>query len=211
VNAVGTIGSGKMKIAYLDIETNYTGQFRDRRRFTDYHNQRVTVLGLRVLQGDRDSFLQLVDTGVSRITLLNALMGTDLIVTYNGRSIPDKVRGHIGFDFPVIAPQFGVVLDREFRHLDLCPACWERGLWGGQKAIERALGLSRRLAGRDGAWADAVWKKYEAIRDDTILSELLEYNREDVLMLRRIHVALSAARMRVSGRHGRQSRSEKEP
>jgi uncharacterized protein YprB with RNaseH-like and TPR domain len=179
-----------MKIAYLDIETNYTGKFSDQRRFSDHENQRITVFGLRVLQEDKDSFLQLVDKEISKVVFLSALMGIDLIVTYNGRSIPDKVKGHIGFDFPVIASQFGVVLDKEFRHLDLCPACWQRGLWGGQKAIERSLGLKRRLPGRDGAWADATWKKYETIRDEKILSELLEYNREDVFMLRRIHEAL---------------------
>ena len=117
-----------MKIAYLDIETNYIGTFSDQRRFSDHKNHHITVLGLRVLQKDKDSFLQLVDKEISKVVLLSALMGIDLIVTYNGRSIPDKVKGHIGFDFPVIASQFGVVLDKEFRHLDLCPACWQRPL-----------------------------------------------------------------------------------
>jgi uncharacterized protein YprB with RNaseH-like and TPR domain len=179
-----------MKIAYLDIETNYTGKFTDQRLFSDHKNHRITVLGLRVLQKDKDSFLQLVDKEISKIALLSALRGTDLIVTYNGRSIPDKVKGHTGFDFPVIASKFGVVLDKEFKHLDLCPAWWQRGLWGGQKAIERSLGLKRKLLGRDGSWADATWEEYETIRDQKFLNELLEYNREDVFMLRRIHEAL---------------------
>ncbi len=179
-----------MKIAYLDIETNYTGRFTDQRLFSDHKNHRITVLGMRVLQEDKDSFLQLVGKDVSKVALLSALRGTDLIVTYNGRSIPDKMKGYTGFDFPVIASQLGVVLDEEFKHEDLCPVCWQRGLWGGQKAIERSLGLERKLPGRDGAWADATWKKYETTGDDNFLKDLLEYNREDVFMLRRIQEAL---------------------
>jgi len=100
------------------------------------------------------------------------------------------VKGYTGFDFPMIASQLGVVLDKEFEHLDLCPVCWQRGLWGGQKAIERSLGLKRKLPGRDGAWANVTWRKYETTRDEDFLKELLEYNREDVLMLRRIQEAL---------------------
>jgi uncharacterized protein YprB with RNaseH-like and TPR domain len=179
-----------MKIAYLDIETNYTGKFTDQRLFSDHKNHCITVLGMRVLQEDKDSFLQLVRKDVSKVALLSALKGTDLIVTYNGRSISDKMKGYTGFDFPVIASHLGVVLDEEFKHVDLCPVCWQRGLWGGQKAIERSLGLKRKLRGRDGAWADVTWKKYEATGYDNFLKELLEYNREDVFMLRRIQEAL---------------------
>ena len=38
-----------VKIAYLDIETNYTGKFKDQRLFRDHKNHRITVLGMRVL------------------------------------------------------------------------------------------------------------------------------------------------------------------
>jgi uncharacterized protein YprB with RNaseH-like and TPR domain len=179
-----------MKVAYLDIETNYIGKFTDQRLFSDHKNHLITVLGMRVLHENKDSFLQLVRKDVSKVALLSALRGTDLIVTYNGRSIPDKMKGYTGFDFPVIAAQLGVVLDEEFKHLDLCPVCWQRGLWGGQKAIERSLGLKRKLPGKDGAWADVTWKKYETTGYDNFLKELLEYNREDVFMLRRIQEAL---------------------
>ena len=185
-----TITGSCMKIAYLDIETNYTGKLTNQRLFSDHKNHRITVLGMRVLQEDKDSFLQLVRTDVSKVALLSALRGTDLIITYNGRSIPDKMKGYTGFDFPVIAAQLGVVLDEEFKHVDLCPVCWQHGLWGGQKAIERSLGLKRKLTGREGAWADATWKEYETTGYDNFLNELLEYNREDVFMLRRIQEAL---------------------
>jgi len=179
-----------MKIAYLDIETNYIGKFTDQRLFKDHKNHQITILGVRVLDEEQDSFVQRVKTDISKPALLSLLSGTDLIVTYNGRSVPDKVKGYIGFDFPVIAAQLDVVLDKKFKHLDLCPACWERGFWGGQKAIERSLGLKRALPGKDGAWADLAWKEYEMTGDENLLKDLLQYNREDVFMLRRIQDAL---------------------
>ncbi len=179
-----------MTIAYLDIETDYTGRFSDKRLFKDHANHRITVIGVRVVDRTKDVFLQLVCENISKHALLNALNGTDLIVTFNGRSIPDRFKLSTGFDFPVIASQLGVVLDRDFQHLDLCPLCWRHGLWGGQKAIERSLRLKRNLPRRNGDWAAITWKKYEATRDENLLKALLEYNREDVFMLRRIQEAL---------------------
>ena len=121
---------------------------------------------------------------------MEALKGVEHIVTYNGRSIPDKVKGYIGFDFPVIAAQVGIVLDKLLPHTDLCPLCWKANLWGGLKAVEQALGLKRKLPGKDGKWADETWKKYEKSRDKCYLNELLAYNKEDVFMLRCIEDAL---------------------
>jgi uncharacterized protein YprB with RNaseH-like and TPR domain len=180
-----------MRTVYLDIETSYTGKLTGQKLFSDYKRHLITVLGVRVIQDAKDSFVQLINKDISKNTLLSAVGEPDLLVTYNGRSIPDKTRGHIGFDFPVIAEHLGIVLDKEFKHMDLCPVCWQHGLWGGQKAVERSLGLKRILPGRDGAWADVTWKKYEITGCDKLLKELLEYNREDVFMLRRIQEALN--------------------
>jgi uncharacterized protein YprB with RNaseH-like and TPR domain len=179
-----------MKTAYLDIETNYVGPFTDQRLFRDCKNHKITVIGVRVMEGAKEAFFQLVAEEATREALLAVLEGVERIVTYNGRSIPDEVKGYIGFDFPVIAAQLGVVLDKVFKHLDLCPACWKAGLWGGQKAVEEMLGLKRELPGKDGKWADETWKKYVATRAERFLKELLTYNREDVFMLRRIEEAL---------------------
>jgi uncharacterized protein YprB with RNaseH-like and TPR domain len=179
-----------VKTAYLDIETNYVGTFTDQRLFRDCKNHKITVIGVRIMDGEKDAFVQLVAEEATREALLAVLAGVERIVTYNGRSIPDDVKGSIGFDFPVIAAQLGVVLDRTFKHLDLCPACWKVGLWGGQKAIEEMLGLKRELPGKDGKWADDTWKRYEITRDERFLKDLLTYNREDVFMLRGIEEAL---------------------
>ncbi len=180
-----------MKIAYLDIETCYLGRLPYPQLCRDYRNHKITVIGIRVLEGERDTFLQLVGREISRESLMKALEGVERLLTYNGRSIPDKVKGYIGFDFPVIAAQLGAVLDSEFKHVDLCPLCWKAGLWGGQKAVEQALGLKRKLSDKDGAWADRTWKQYEVSKDDRLLDELLAYNKEDVYMLRRIEEALA--------------------
>jgi uncharacterized protein YprB with RNaseH-like and TPR domain len=181
-----------VKTAYLDIETNYVGSFTDQRLFRDCKNHKISVIGVRIMDGEKDAFVQLVDQEITREALMTVLEGVERIVTYNGRSIPDAVKGYTGFDFPVIAAQLGVVLDRTYQHLDLCPACWRAGLWGGQKAIEEMLGLKRELPGKDGKWADDTWRKYQATRNERFLKELLTYNREDVFMLRRIEEALES-------------------
>jgi uncharacterized protein YprB with RNaseH-like and TPR domain len=179
-----------MRTAYLDIETSYVGPFTDGRLFKDFGNHRITVVGIRVVDAGVDDFVQLVGEEVTRARLLAALAGAHRIVTFNGRSIPDRVKGYVGFDFPVIAAQLGVVLDREFPHRDLCPECWKQGLYGGLKAVEQTLGLKRQLPGKDGKWADLTWKSFEKTRDRRLLDELLAYNREDVFMLRALEEAL---------------------
>jgi uncharacterized protein YprB with RNaseH-like and TPR domain len=160
----------------------------------DYKNHKITIIGIRILEGAEDSFLQLVGKDITKANLMKVLEGIERLVTYNGRSIPDTVKRHVGFDFPVIAAQLGVVLDRQFVHTDLCPECWKAGLWGGQKAVEVSLGLKRNLAGKDGAWADQTWKKYEATGDERLMNELLAYNKEDVFLLRCIEEALAKRR-----------------
>jgi uncharacterized protein YprB with RNaseH-like and TPR domain len=71
------------------------------------------------------------------------------------------------------------------------PECWRCNLYGGQKKVEETLGLKRNLPGRDGAWANQTWKKYEASGNVRYLNELLAYNKEDVFMLRRIEEKLA--------------------
>lgn len=179
-----------MKVAYLDIETNYTGPHTGENLFRDYRNHRITVLGLRVVSGERDEFTQLIDPNITRKALLMLLEGVEKIVTYNGRSLPDRVNGRVGFDFPVISAQLGITLDEEFGHTDLVPECWSRGLYGGQKKVEQTLGLERKLPGRDGAWATQMWRRYQETGQRKFLQELLMYNKEDVFMLREIEIKL---------------------
>ncbi len=181
-----------MRVAYLDIETNYVGEFEypDDRFFRDSKNHLITVLGVRLIDQKVDEFIQLVDKDVSKKELLRALRGTERIVTYNGRSIPDAIKGRVGFDFPVIEAQLNIVLDREFKHTDLVPECWKRDLYGGQKKVEETLGLRRELPGKHGAWAMETWRKYLETDKKSYLIDLLLYNKEDVFMLREIELKL---------------------
>jgi len=179
-----------VKLAYIDIETDYLGTESGQRLFEDHKNHKITVLGVRVIAGERDEFTQLIDPNISQAALLMLLSGVERIFTYNGRSIPDKVKGRIGFDFPVISAQLGVLLDKEFEHTDLVPECWSRGLYGGQKKVEQTLGLERKLPGRDGAWATEMWRQYKRTGQRKPLQELLIYNKEDVFMLREIQLKL---------------------
>jgi len=182
-----------MTVAYLDIETNYVGTFSptEDRFFRDAKHHLITVLGVRLVIGEMDNFVQLVDSGVTREELLGVLRGVKRIITYNGRSIPDSIKGRVGFDFPVIEAQLGIVLDREFKHTDLVPVCWKKGLYGGQKKVEETLGLRRTLPGKHGAWAMETWRKYLATGEKKPLEELLLYNKEDVFMLRELETRLA--------------------
>ena len=49
-----------MRTVYIDIETTYVGKFNDGRLFKDFTNHRITVAGVRVVDGDVDTFAQLV-------------------------------------------------------------------------------------------------------------------------------------------------------
>ena len=183
-----------MKVAYLDIETNYVGTYTndDDRFFRDSKNHLITVLGVRTIDKNDDQFVQLFDKEVTKSRLVNVLRGSNKIVTYNGRSLPDSIKGRIGFDFPVIAAQLEMVLDKEFKHTDLCPECWKRDLYGGQKKIEQKLGLRRKLPGKDGAWAMEAYRLYVKTGDERHRNELLAYNREDVFMLRELEIKLAS-------------------
>jgi uncharacterized protein YprB with RNaseH-like and TPR domain len=178
------------RVAYLDIETNYVGKYEDERLFRDFKNHLITILGVRVIEGEDDRFRQLVGEAITKRDVLQILHGAQRIVTYNGRSIPDRLKGSVGFDFPVISAQLGIVLDKEFEHTDLVPECWKRNLYGGQKKVEEKLGLRRTLPGKDGAWAMATWRKYLETREEEYLKDILSYNREDVFMLREIEMRL---------------------
>jgi uncharacterized protein YprB with RNaseH-like and TPR domain len=77
-----------------------------------------------------------------------------------------------------------VNLARQFRHCDLMYHCWRRNLYGGLKAVERRLGIDRRVKDIGGYDAIRLWWKYVNDYDRDALTTLLEYNREDVVNLR---------------------------
>jgi hypothetical protein len=149
--------------AYLDIETTGLCSFYDE----------ITVVGIYLANNTRNRLVQLVGADVTGSNLLRTLRCVDTIYTYNGSR----------FDFPFIRFRLGVNLGEHFRHHDLMHDCWRNNLYGGFKAVERQLGIPRRLQGIDGAEAAMLWWRYQGHHDRKALHLLLEYNKEDVVNL----------------------------
>jgi len=149
--------------AYIDIET--TGLSR--------HSAELTVVGIALEKGRQCHVIQLLEAGLSEDRLLTALRGVDEIYSYNGSR----------FDLPFIAARLGVDLKGCFKHTDLMYDCWRNKLKGGLKAVERQLGIDRRLKDVDGFMAVKLWYEYVNNHDRRALATLLEYNREDVVNL----------------------------
>ena len=157
---------------YLDIET--TG-------FSP-HSAELTVVGLYVVYGkNRTTFFQPYGDQISPRVLRRALSDIDTVYTYNGRR----------FDLPFIEAKTGVSVDKKCRHEDLMYVCWERGLYGGLKAVERLLQIPRLTSDIDGWMAVQLWQDYSRYGDTTSLKRLLAYNREDVMNLSQLKKRLA--------------------
>jgi uncharacterized protein YprB with RNaseH-like and TPR domain len=149
--------------AFLDIETTGLISFYDE----------ITVLGIYLANNAGNRLVQLVGEDVTKTNLLRTLRCVDTIYTYNGSR----------FDFPFIHFRLGVNLREHFHHRDLMHDCWRNNLYGGFKAVERQLGIPRRLQGIAGAEAPVLWWRYQVHHDRKALDLLLEYNKEDVVNL----------------------------
>jgi len=154
---------GPLHDAYLDIET--TG-------LSPVYSQ-ITVIGVCLAAEDTSTFTQLVGDEATSDNLLSILRDAGTVYTYNGNR----------FDIPFIGVRLGVDLRERFHHHDLMYDCWRNNLYGGFKAVERQLGIPRRLHDIGGLEAVALWWRYQIDRDEQALSLLLEYNREDVVNL----------------------------
>jgi len=150
--------------AYLDIET--TG-------LSPRYNQ-ITVIGIHICIDDDTRFIQLVGREITANSILDALEGVSVIYTYNGRR----------FDIPFINYCLGLNLAEVFEHHDLMLDCWKNNLRGGFKAVERQLGISRKLTEVNGHEAVRLWWRYVDSFDLDALNTLLEYNKEDVINLK---------------------------
>jgi len=150
--------------AYLDIETTgLSSQYSE-----------ITVVGIHICNGDNTEFTHLVGEDITVDNILNALEGVDVIYTYNGKS----------FDLPFIHSCLGINLADMFDHHDLMYDCWRCNLYGGFKAVERQLGIERKLTEVNGYEAVRLWWRYVESFDLDALNTLLEYNKEDVVNLK---------------------------
>ncbi|MER8578961.1 DUF429 domain-containing protein [Mesorhizobium sp. M1423] len=143
------------RVLFLDIET--TG--------LSHHYDEITVIGWSI--GGRASTMI---KGESHQRLLADAKEALALVTFNG----------IRFDQRFIRQEFpDITLPPH--HIDLMYLCRRVGLTGGQKAIERELGLALRgeIAGVDGFAAVLLWHRY--LRGDAAaLETLVRYNRADI-------------------------------
>lgn len=152
--------------AYLDIETTGLSAFTGA----------ITVVGMYLCDKKNTRFVQLVGRDITSYSLLETLEGVDVIYTYNGRR----------FDLPFINVQLGVNLEELFDHRDLMYDCWRYNLRGGFKAVERQLGIPRKLVEVDGRMAVRLWWRYVDSFDLEALDTLLAYNKEDVVNLKEL-------------------------
>jgi len=150
--------------AYLDIET--TG-------LSSWDNA-ITVVGVYLTSGEDGRLVQLVGRDATAGGVLEAVEDAAILYTYNGRR----------FDLPFIRARLGVDLEARLPHRDLMYDCWRCRLRGGFKAVERQLGIERRLKEVDGYQAVRLWWRYVETFDLEALNTLLEYNREDVVNLK---------------------------
>ena len=150
--------------AYLDIETTGLSP-------TDCM---VTVVGLYTCNQEDSRVVQLVGRDITADALSEALAGVSIIHTYNGSR----------FDLPFLHCCLGIDLSRMYPHRDLMYDCWRHKLYGGLKAVERQLGIERRLKDMNGWEAVRLWWKYVDSFDLKALNKLLEYNKEDVVNLK---------------------------
>jgi uncharacterized protein YprB with RNaseH-like and TPR domain len=165
--------------AYLDIETTGLCSFYDE----------ITVIGVCLANDSENRLVQLVGADATRVNLLRTLRCAETIYTYNGSR----------FDLPFIYSRLRVNLRDHFHHHDLMHDCWRNNLYGGFKAVERQLGIPRRLRGIGGAEAVILWWRYQVHRDKKALDLLLEYNKEDVINLLALRGKLE--RFSESGHH----------
>jgi len=158
--------------AYLDIETTGLSPFADA----------ITVIG--IYRDTPEGFVlrQLVGQDVTAGNLTAALDGVRHLYTYNGAR----------FDLVFIQCRLGVKLKSNVIHTDLMHSCWSRGLYGGFKAVERQLGIERVLQGVSGLDAVDLWWRYVRRGDEHALRKLLDYNREDVVILKTLRERLAA-------------------
>lgn len=142
--------------AYLDIETSFYGE--------------ITVVGIFI---PPDNIIQLVGGIIEEYTIMRVLDTVEVIVTYNGSR----------FDIPVIKKRLGLDLMEHFKSHDLMYECWQQGIYGGLKAVEKKLGISRETEGLCGRDAPVLWEKYIRKGDESALDLLLKYNVDDVMNL----------------------------
>ena len=140
---------------FLDIETTGLSHYYDD----------ITIIGW-AMNGVANTII----AGSDVTSFQNVARQAKVLVTFNGIRFDTKF---ILRDYPdIVLPEL---------HIDLLYLCRRVGLTGGQKAIEKLLGINMREGLEDVGGAEAVvlWHRY--IRgDNDALHKLIMYNRSDI-------------------------------
>ena len=150
--------------------------------------------------GGNTGYIDIETTGLSsddRITTVALYDGNQVTVFVEGRNLPELLAelsrfqllvtfNGARFDLPFLRHRFGI--DLRTPHLDLLPVLRQLGFRGGQKQVEKRLGLPRE-ADEDGDGKEAVrlWQHYEE-GDSESLVRLARYNARDAVNLARLAV-----------------------
>ncbi len=143
------------EVLFLDIETTGSG----------FRFDQITVVGWS-LGNDFGFYID----GEDAKPMLEAIRRSRVVVTFNGT----------GFDLPIVKRSFP---EAEFPrcHIDLRYLTRRIGLRGGQKKIEKAIGMYRETEILDmtGRQAPMLWHEYQKGNHEA-LSTLIRYNYADV-------------------------------
>ena len=150
----------KEETVFLDIETMGNSKFADLLMVGLYDAN--TCLVKSMVKG----------YGLTKRGLAEELLKYKMIATFNGGS----------FDLPFIDRFFRKTVP-EVPHFDVMVACRRVGLTGGLKAVEEKLKISRNTAGIDVV---GLWQEYKATGDKETLQQIVDYNEEDVVNLKKV-------------------------
>ena len=149
------------RVLFLDVETTGLSKYYDE----------LTLVGWL-----SEGAYRVLVAGDDPEPLLSSLRAASALITFNGTL----------FDLAFLAKSFpGLALPKV--HCDLRFLARRVGLTGGQKAIERKLGIQVRegVEDLDGGHAVLLWHRY--LRGDVeSLRRLIDYNRCDVVAMRHI-------------------------
>lgn len=149
------------RVVFLDVETTGLSWFYDE----------ITIIGWA-----RNGIYKVLLKGDDPQPLLADLAAADVLVTFNGTL----------FDLRFLKKAFGD-LRLPTTHLDLRYLAKRVGLTGGQKNIEKVLGIVARdgVENIDGAAAVLLWHAFLRGNQEALPS-LIDYNRRDVLAMSEI-------------------------
>jgi predicted nuclease with RNAse H fold/dephospho-CoA kinase len=149
------------RVVFLDVETTGLSWFYDE----------ITIIGWA-----RNGIYKVLLKGDDPQPLLADLAAADVLVTFNGTL----------FDLRFLKKAFGD-LRLPATHIDLRYLAKRVELSGGQKNIERVLGIVARdgVENIDGAAAVLLWHAFLRGNQEALMS-LIDYNRRDVLAMSEI-------------------------